>query len=109
MRFASFAILVPLAALACDGKPLTGPDAQRVVEHAKSAHINFDSGPVIFVDGVRVDANRTIQDLDPATIESVEIVKSTVAPSTYGSTAAGRGVIRITTKKFAASHRAESQ
>jgi len=99
-------MLVPLAALACDGKPLTGPDAQRVVEHAKSAHINFDSGPVIFLDGVRVDANRTIQDLDPATIESVEIVKSTVAPSIYGSAAAGPDVIRIKTKKFAAAHRA---
>jgi len=106
MRIALFAMLVTLAALGCDGKPLTGPDAQRVVEQAKSAHINFDSGPVIFLDGVRVDGNSTIQNLDPATIESVEIVKSTVAPSTYGSKAAGRGVVRITTKKFASSHRA---
>ncbi len=106
MRLALLAMLVPLTVVGCDGKPLTGPDAQRVVAQAKTAHINFDSGPVIFLDGVRVTGSSTIQDLDPATIESVEILKSTVAPSTYGSKTAGRGVIRITTRKFAAARRA---
>ena len=103
MRPIVFALLVAVAALGCDGKPLTGPDAQRVVARAKSAHLNFDSGPLIIVDGVRLESGSLIRDLDPAMIESVEIVKRTVAPSTYGPKGS-RGVILITTKRFAARH-----
>jgi TonB-dependent SusC/RagA subfamily outer membrane receptor len=39
-----------------------------------------------------------MRDLDPATIESVQIVKGTVATSTYGPKAS-RGVVLITTKR----------
>jgi outer membrane receptor protein involved in Fe transport len=109
MRPVLFALLVAVTALGCDGKRLTGPDAQRVVAQAQRAHLNFenahlnsDSGPLISVDGVRFGSDSLpMRDLDPATIESVEIVKGTVAPSTYGPNSS-RGVILITTKRFAA-------
>src|SRR5437773_4554200 len=35
MRATAFALLIPLALAACDGKPITGPDAQRLVAKAK--------------------------------------------------------------------------
>ena len=104
MRPILFALLVAVPSLSCDGKRLTGPEAQRVVAQAKSAQLNFDSGPLIFVDGVRLGSDTLpMQDLDPATIESVEIVKGTVAPSTYGPKGS-RGVILITTKRSVTRH-----
>ena len=104
MRSALFVPLVVMAATACDGKPLTGPDAQRIVAQAKSAHLNFDSGPLFFLDGVRMGSDSLpMRDLDPATIEAVQIVKGTVATSTYGPKAS-HGVVLMTTKRFAAQH-----
>jgi TonB-linked SusC/RagA family outer membrane protein len=51
--------------------------------------------PLYIVDGVELQG--TLADVNPADIESVEIVKGAAASSLYGSRA-GNGVIQITTK-----------
>ena len=96
-------LIVPVLAMAagCDARRISGPEAQRVVVQAKTAHTSVTAGPLIFVDGVRLQSDQAAQDLDPVTVESVEIVKGTVAKSTYGPEGA-RGVIFITTKHRAA-------
>jgi TonB-linked SusC/RagA family outer membrane protein len=64
-----------------------------------------NDGPLIYIDGVRVsnrmesgsrDVSR-IDDIDPAMIESMEIIKGPAAATLYGTEAAN-GVINITTK-----------
>ena len=64
-----------------------------------------NDGPLVYVDGVRVsnrmesggrDVSR-IDDLDPAMIESMEIIKGPAAATLYGTEAAN-GVINIKTK-----------
>jgi hypothetical protein len=101
MRFSLFALLALVILSGCDGKPLTGPDAQRAVAQAKSAHLSFDSGPVILVDGVRVTSEEALQKLDPKMIESVEILKRGVAAHSYGPERT-TGLIIIKTKRLAA-------
>ena len=67
-----------------------------------------NDGPLIYIDGVRAsnrmesggrDVSR-IDDLDPAMIESLEVIKGPAAATLYGTEAAN-GVINITTKKGA--------
>lgn len=64
-----------------------------------------NDGPLVYIDGVRVsnrmesggrDVSR-IDDLDPAMIESMEVIKGPAAATLYGTEAAN-GVINITTK-----------
>lgn len=55
---------------------------------------NLGSDPLVLVDGVPFDINR----IDPATVESVTILKDAAAASIYGARA-GNGVIVITTKR----------
>lgn len=64
-----------------------------------------DGSPLYVVDGVPmhsfvspVTGTNTMADIDPAMIESVEVLKDAAAASIYGSRA-GNGVIMITTKK----------
>lgn len=52
------------------------------------------SSPLVLVDGFEFDMNK----LDPATVESVTILKDAAAASIYGAKA-GNGVILITTKR----------
>lgn len=52
------------------------------------------SSPLVLVDGFEFDMNK----LDPATVESVSILKDAAAASIYGAKA-GNGVILITTKR----------
>ena len=64
--------------------------------------------PIIYVDGVRLNDNRTnvgryenksrLSDFDPNTIESIEIIKGPAAATLYG-TEASNGVIQIVTKR----------
>ena len=64
--------------------------------------------PIIYVDGVRLNDNRTavgrftnqsrLADFDPNTIESIEIIKGPAAATLYG-TEASNGVIQIVTKR----------
>jgi len=102
MRFPLFVLLALVILSGCDGKPLTGPDAQRAVAQAQSAHLTFDSGPVILVDGVRVTSEEALQKLDPKMIESVEILKRGIAAHayTYGPEHT-QGLIIIKTKRVA--------
>ena len=67
-----------------------------------------NDGPLIYIDGVRVsnevesgssDVSR-LDDLDPANIESVEVIKGPAAATLYGTEAAN-GVIQIITKSGA--------
>ena len=67
-----------------------------------------NDGPLLYVDGVRVnnrmesgesDVSR-IDDIDPASIESIEIIKGPAAATLYGTEAAN-GVIQIITKNGA--------
>ncbi len=64
--------------------------------------ITGSKDPVVIVDGNFIDATvgtpSGIDDIDPATIESVEIVRGPSASTLYGQDAAN-GVIVITTKK----------
>lgn len=64
-----------------------------------------NDGPLVYIDGVRVsnrmesgsrDVSR-IDDLDPAMIESIEVIKGPAAATLYGTEAAN-GVINIRTK-----------
>lgn len=64
-----------------------------------------DGQPLYVIDGVPmhsfvspVSGTNTMADIDPAMIESVEVLKDAAAASIYGSRA-GNGVILITTKK----------
>jgi TonB-linked SusC/RagA family outer membrane protein len=66
-------------------------------------------GPLIYIDGVRVNNIMTsgtrdvsrMDDLDPGMIESMEIIKGPAAATLYG-TEASNGVIQIITKRGAA-------
>lgn len=99
MRRASFAlVLLPLALAACDGKPITGPEAQRAVARAQSSYPRLPAGTLVYVDGVRLPTDQDVKSLDPATIETVEVIKGRSAAELYG-VSAGHGVILITTKK----------
>lgn len=74
--------------------------------------INESNSPVVYLDGVRVDASEKplfyfslggqstsrLNDINPADIERVEVVKGAAASTLYGSDAS-RGVIQIFTRK----------
>lgn len=72
-----------------------------------NASLTQNNEPVVFVDGVRINSNGTssagsslsrIDDIDPSTIERVEILKGAAAATLYG-TEASSGVIQIFTKR----------
>jgi len=75
--------------------------------------VTFSNEPLIYIDGVRISniayvtdpevnqAATPLDDLNPADIERVEVVKGAAATTLYGTEAAG-GVIQIFTKRGAA-------
>jgi len=77
----------------------------------RSSLREVSDGPLIYVDGVRVNnrlsggfgdpAVSRLDDIDPANIESIEIIKGPAAATLYG-TEASNGVIQIITKRGAA-------
>jgi TonB-linked SusC/RagA family outer membrane protein len=77
----------------------------RIRGHASMA---LAGDPIIYVDGVRLNDNRSnvgrhenmsrLADFDPNTIESIEIIKGPAAATLYG-TEASNGVIQIVTKR----------
>lgn len=76
------------------GRPGTAPSI--VLRGPKSLNADGRSqGPLFIVDGVIITSGS--QDLNPADIESVEVIKGAAASSLYGSRA-GAGVIQVTTK-----------
>lgn len=74
------------------GSGLPGGDAATIKIRGISTLGN--SNPLVLVDGVPMDMNF----IDPATVESVTILKDAAAASIYGSRAAN-GVILVTTKR----------
>jgi len=70
--------------------------------------LSLDTGPLIYVDGVRVDgrtealangtASSRLNDINPEDIERIEVIKGPAAATLYG-TEATNGVIQIITKK----------
>ncbi len=73
-----------------------------------SSSLALSGDPLIYVDGVRLNARRAfdgrgsatsrLQDIDPSMIESIEIIKGPAAATLYG-TEASNGVIQIITKR----------
>jgi len=70
------------------------------------ATINGSTQPLFVIDGVQVNSTNTssittqnsLGDIDPADIESIQIIKDAAEASIYGSQA-GNGVVIVTTKK----------
>lgn len=72
-----------------------------------NASLTQSNEPIVFVDGVRINSAGTssgnatlsrLDDIDPSTIERVEILKGAAAATLYG-TEASNGVIQIFTKR----------
>ena len=79
-----------------------------------SSSVGLDNSPIVFVDGIRINAERTrtqggtygmtggsqsrLNDINPDDIESIEIIKGPAAGTLYG-TEASNGVIQIITKR----------
>lgn len=75
-----------------------------------SASLSQSNEPIIYLDGVRIDrgsnggwgaaqaATRRIDDIDPTSIDRIEILKGAAAATLYG-TEASNGVIQIFTKR----------
>ncbi|HVT41143.1 MAG TPA: SusC/RagA family TonB-linked outer membrane protein [Gemmatimonadaceae bacterium] len=72
-----------------------------------NASLTQSNEPIVFVDGVRINSQGSssagssisrIDDIDPATIERMEILKGAAAATLYG-TEASSGVIQIFTKR----------
>ena len=79
---------------------LTGEGARLRIRG--NASITQSNEPVVFVDGVRINSGggmtSRLDDIDPGSIERVEILKGAAAATLYG-TEASNGVIQIFTKK----------
>lgn len=79
---------------------LTGQGARLRIRG--NASITQSNEPVVFVDGVRISSGggmtSRLDDIDPATIERIEILKGAAAATLYG-TEASNGVIQIFSKK----------
>jgi len=93
-----------------------GPGGQ-VIRIRGSSSLGVANDPIIFIDGIRMDGGSSsgsftnttsgatvrsspLNDINPADIESVEVIKGPAAATLYG-TEASNGVIQIITKKGA--------
>ncbi|MGV3640182.1 MAG: SusC/RagA family TonB-linked outer membrane protein [Adhaeribacter sp.] len=74
------------------GSGMPGSDVAKIVIRGNS-NLSLPE-PFVLVDGMPLDMN----DLDPATIESITVLKDAAAAAIYGSRAAN-GVILVTTKR----------
>ncbi len=88
---------------------VTGGGSRVRIRGANS--LSLSNAPLLVVDGVRVESSESslgfgvggqtpsrLNDLNPADIESIEILKGPAASALYG-TAAANGVIQVTTKR----------
>lgn len=73
-----------------------GPGADMDIQIRGLSSISAQPAPLIVLDGLSGDYN--LRDINPANIESIQILKDAASASIYGSRAAG-GVIIIQTKK----------
>jgi TonB-linked SusC/RagA family outer membrane protein len=89
-------------------RPATSAGGASEIRIRSSNSLSLGAGPLIYVDGIRISTDREfadrngatsrLQDIDPNSIESVEIIKGPAAATLYG-TEASNGVIQIITKK----------
>src|SRR5690606_22402915 len=73
-----------------------------------SSSTSLSNDPIVYIDGIRMNSDRPYQstseagsrlnDLNPADIESIEVIKGPAAATLYG-TEASNGVIQIITKR----------
>jgi hypothetical protein len=89
------AVLASLFAMGCSVDSLSGPKAQAAFTQARLHHGGLAEGVIMFVDGQRVSSESHV-DLDPRTIQRIEIVKGPAAVQRYGDEAR-RGVVHIYT------------
>ena len=85
-----------------------------------AASISLSNEPLVFIDGVRMQSTQrnffnlggqtisALNDINPADIESIEVVKGPAAATLYGADASG-GVIQIITKRGQSGARRFSQ
>ena len=85
---------------AISGSGLTGEGAR--IRIRGNASLTQSNEPVFFIDGVRMNSGGTmtsrIDDIDPNSIERIEVLKGAAAATLYG-TEASNGVVQIFTKK----------
>ena len=79
---------------------LTGEGAR--IRIRGNASVTQSNEPVIFVDGIRINAGGTrtsrLDDIDPSSVDRIEVLKGAAAATLYG-TEASNGVIQIFTKR----------
>ena len=92
------AVVLTSGAIACDGEPLTGPDAQVAYVHATSRYSTLPGHVLVFIDGQRMPAGQLPDQWDPSTIVRIEILKGDAAARLYGDEGR-RGVIRVFTTR----------
>lgn len=78
-----------------------------------NASLSQSNNPIIYIDGIRMDnggsgagagdATSRLDDIDPTSIERIEVLKGAAAATLYG-TEASNGVIQIFTKKGVQGH-----
>lgn len=73
----------------------SGPGGSSNIQIRGKSSINGGSSPIVIADGIPIGS---INDINPADIESVEILKDAAAQAIYGARASN-GVILITTKR----------
>jgi hypothetical protein len=107
MRIAvwSLVVLLPLAALACDDRPLTGPEAEAAYAEATARVEVVPEGRLVFVNDRRLAAGERLDRLDPKRVQRIEVLKGAAAVRLYGDEARA-GVIRIYTIASAGSESA---
>jgi TonB-dependent SusC/RagA subfamily outer membrane receptor len=89
-------------------RPAAAAGGTSEIRIRSSNSLSLSLGPLIYVDGIRINTDREfasrasatsrLQDIDPNSIESIEIIKGPAAATLYG-TEASNGVIQIITKK----------
>jgi TonB-dependent SusC/RagA subfamily outer membrane receptor len=90
-------VLITLVACSAERGLAPAPQPQKSALLGCNPHTSRCDQPLLFVDGKRTPWDGS-KDLDPATIETVEVIKGTTALARYGHD--GRnGVVFITTKK----------
>jgi hypothetical protein len=96
MPRATFAFLGFLALLlaACESKSLTGAEAQQAFRDGRPALASRPDGPLVFLNGAPLAPGSTLDDLDPAMITRIEVIKGQAAREHYGPDA-DRGVILV--------------
>ncbi len=78
------------------GRPGAAPEVILRGPHSINAS-GRNQGPLYIVDGVVLQGDGNIQNINPADIENVEVVNGAAASSLYGARG-GNGVIQITTR-----------